>query len=110
MTELTSRAMAIVDAAKAFDPAMDLVEVMYDVLDGALLTSIHRLIRDSFSGDDDFDDLRMEIDDVLGVQYCMTCMEPAEADADGYSTCCNDRVTDRAEIDDIIAEADSLDG
>jgi hypothetical protein len=64
----TTRSMRILDMAEAMgeDTFNMLDDIMYDVLDGAILTPLHRLIRDSFSGDDDFDDLRHEIAHDLG--------------------------------------------
>lgn len=63
----TDRATRIVDMARAAGVADNLTEIMYQVEEGdATSTDMHVLIRGSFSGDDDFDDLMHEIDHVYG--------------------------------------------
>ena len=60
-----TRSMRILGMAEAMGPdTLDNIQsIMLDVIDCVDVdsTSLHRLIRDSFSGDDDFDDLRLKI-------------------------------------------------
>lgn len=63
----TDRATRIVELAEATGVADNLDEILYWVSNmGELTTDLHRLIRDSFSSDDDFDDLMHEIDHLYG--------------------------------------------
>lgn len=63
------RANVILAAWEAFPEPKEGIQIMLmDVMDLGLndLTTVHRLIRDSFQSDDDFDDLRHEIDHATG--------------------------------------------
>lgn len=63
------RADVILAAWDALPEPKDGIQVMLiDVMDLGLndKTPVHRLIRDSFQSDDDFDDLRHEIDHATG--------------------------------------------
>lgn len=50
------------------DPKDDIQTILMDVMDLGRTdaTPVHRLVRDSFQSDDDFDDLRHEIEHALG--------------------------------------------
>lgn len=63
-----ARARAIVELADKINLDRDIQEVTFEVFDlgDTDSTPVHRLIRDSFQSDDDFDDLRHEIEHVLG--------------------------------------------
>lgn len=63
-----NRARRIVELADRIGLDRDLEDVLFDVMDGGDGTStpVHALIRESFTSDDDFDDLKHEIEHVIG--------------------------------------------
>lgn len=66
---MTDRATLILTAYDLLpDPKDDIRTMLFEVMDSGLddRTPVHRLIRDSFQSDDDFDDLQHEIEHALG--------------------------------------------
>lgn len=64
-----NRILAAYDLLPDTDDKPDIQEILYDVMDGQGqyddASSIHRLVRDSFQSDDDFDDLEHEIEHAM---------------------------------------------
>lgn len=62
----TTRANTIIAIAESQGQMFDLWKIATEAQDGNKSTSLHRAIRERFTGDDDFDDLLHEIDHATG--------------------------------------------